>query len=135
MSHKKKAKAEHRTELEFVEISSDTAEQAPGASRVYKKSAPGKKETKSSARQTEDSDSSLGYDALPTWVKPNIKTQVLPMLRELIGAQKDLWSLDTLERTFLDIVQDVFDAVFPERQYELKKGDRIYAWVSLSHSC
>ncbi|KAI9069865.1 hypothetical protein FKP32DRAFT_1671020 [Trametes sanguinea] len=129
MSHKKKAKGKLRPELEFLDISSDTTEQAPGFSSLNKKSAPpGKKNAKLSNRSTEDSDSSLGYDALPTWVKPDIKTQVLPTLRELIGAQEDPWSLDTLERTFLDIVQEVFDVVFPERQYELKKGDRIYAW-------
>ncbi|CDO70683.1 hypothetical protein BN946_scf184779.g7 [Trametes cinnabarina] len=46
MSHKKKGKAKLHPELEFVEISSDSAEQAPGLSSSYKKTMAHKKETK-----------------------------------------------------------------------------------------
>ncbi|KAH9895787.1 hypothetical protein C8Q73DRAFT_789586 [Cubamyces lactineus] len=68
------------------------------------------------------------YYTLPKWVKPDIKEKVIPSICGYIGMQEDPWSLNTPKFTFLQLIQRLFDNVFPAHHYTLATGNPIYEW-------
>ncbi len=89
-----------------------------------------KKSKKGSAASDGESVDLKAYDALPSWVKPEIKTTIIPSVLEYIGVQDNPWTLDTEDYTFRDLLQMLFDGVFPQHQYDLEVDvDSVYGWV------
>ncbi|OJT08351.1 hypothetical protein TRAPUB_751 [Trametes pubescens] len=88
-----------------------------------------KKSKKGSAASDGESVDLKAYDALPSWVKPEIKTTIIPSVLEYIGVQDNPWTLDTEDYTFRDLLQMLFDGVFPQHQYDLEVDvDSVYGW-------
>ncbi len=54
----------------------------------------------------------------------------MPTIYDYLGTQDNPFSLNTDKYTFIQLLQKVFDYVFPEEQYTLVKSDIIYQWVS-----
>lgn len=124
--------------LDFNEVSADYE---GGTSKKRKSASPQKpavktKKTRIARRAPSDDEQgsdperdSLAYDALPDWVKPEVKTVVVPSIVEYIACQQDPWSLDTEAYTFQELVQKLLNRVFPQRHHTVEKRDIIYKWV------
>ena len=78
-----------------------------------------------------DSDSkSLKYELVPAWCKPEIKTQIVPTILEIFGAEDNPWSLKTVQHgPLVDILQKRLNEVFPERHHKLQRKEILYRWV------
>lgn len=55
----------------------------------------------------------------------------MPTVYDFLGVQDNSFSLNTAKYTFIQLLQMVFDYVFPEKGYRLVKSDMIYQWVSI----
>ena len=81
-----------------------------------------------------DSDSkSLKYELVPAWCKPEIKTEIVPTILEIFGAQDNPWTLKTVSHgPLVDILQKRIDDVFPERHHTVQRKEILYRWVRTS---
>ena len=79
-----------------------------------------------------DADSkSLKYELVPAWCKPEIKTEIVPTIIEIFGAQDNPWTLKTVTHgPLVDILQKRIDDVFPERHHTVQRKEILYRWVS-----
>ncbi|KAA1469159.1 hypothetical protein DENSPDRAFT_927925 [Dentipellis sp. KUC8613] len=59
---------------------------------------------------------STALSTLPEWAQNDFQSRFVPTLLALLGAQDDVWSLETLP----SLAQQAADIVWPEQQYDMK---------------
>ncbi|KAI0735780.1 hypothetical protein C8Q76DRAFT_792287 [Earliella scabrosa] len=76
------------------------------------------------------------YEHLPDWCKPQIKTEVVPSVLEIYGAEDNPWAATTEKQgPLIKILQKLIDNIFPHRHHHLDKKDIIYRWASPALAC
>lgn len=119
--------------LTFSEVSQSedySAGHRKSSSAKNSKASPKKKKVQSDDEGGPTADTTNKYDDLPDWVKPDVRTLIVPSLKELVGMQDEgPWLLDLPTCTFLQRLQALIDDVFPERHHNLTVQDPIYDWV------
>ncbi|OJT03585.1 hypothetical protein TRAPUB_5761 [Trametes pubescens] len=134
--HKKAALAAAQKPLDFSEVSQSedySAGKRKSVSTKNSKASPKKKVQSDDEDSPTAAESTKKYDNLPDWVKPEVRTLVVPSLKECVGMQDEgPWLLDLPNKhTFLERLQALIDDVFPECHHKLTVKDPIHDWVHL----
>ena len=84
------------------------------------------------ARNVVSDEKSLSINSLPDWAKPYWKSQFVPSLLDLVGSEENPWETDwKQDNTFIQMLQDIVDALYTGTHYSVEKNCKIFHMVCL----
>jgi len=82
------------------------------------------------ARNVVSDEKSLSINSLPDWAKLYWKSQFVPSLLDLVGSKENPWDTDRKQdNTFIQILQDIVDALYTGTRYSVEKNCKIFRMV------
>jgi hypothetical protein len=82
-------------------------------------------------RSVVSDEKSLSIDTLPPWAKFHWKLQFVPSLIDVLGGEANPWDAEKNQggEGFIDLLQQVVNAVYPEANYIVQKNCKIFRMV------
>ena len=73
------------------------------------------------------------FSALPSYLKPVIKTKIIPSIIEYYGTRENIWDPDaTQPNEFQELLKSVLNTIVPRKKQDPKKNDVIYTLLHRS---